>query len=478
MLPKVKDILMRQQQILFCLALITLTMPMHARRLTSLSQSFLFTRPAYDNLGAREALWDQASYGAQETCLNGIQASAFATQSISSSQDGQYFMFDKKNKLIVGGSDHADRDVLLTWLDSSSTETGFREFIEIKPKTKQYGAMLQLHHCLGQHTSFKLFKRLWLEMSAPFTITKNDLQLTASQTLTDLFNRADLTAAKLSPTERSKTNIAEVIVQLGTSFINNDNFLLSTRTGVGIPTAGSPDSTYTFNPVMGPNGHFSLISNINAQLPLTKDDANGFVGIVGAVQQRYYLPNKQYRVLDLDEKPWSRYLQFRKEGETATVPGVKILNQYVTVDPYNHIDLYAGMRFKRGGAQMDLGYNLWVHPTEQITLAKDGNDTFTPDFTLYGIAGSTSAKSASASTIKTLAIDDTGGFIVLKEADIDLASGASQGTSLHRISASIGAKGKHKDTAGFGMISIFYEAPYNWANFHQWGAWFKMGVTW
>jgi hypothetical protein len=447
---------------------------LHARRLTSLSQTYLFTRPAYDYLAGTEPCWDEESYGTDELCTSGIQMSGFFAQSNNESKVNEYFMFDKKDTLLVSGesgTSTSSRQIRAEWLGLGAT---FSDKITIKPKIQQFGGVLQAHKCIGKYLP-SLFKRVWLEATIPFLVVKNDLQLTAPQALTDSLNKYDY--AKFSTKELSRTNVAEVLVQIGTSFINKDGFLLSTRSGIIIPTASTPLPTNMFNPTMGPNGHLGFQSNINAQLPLTADDTSYFVGLVAAAQQRYYLPNNQRRVLDLKSKPWSRYLLLRKGEVDATTPGINVLTQQVKVDPYNHIDLYGGLRLRKGAAQLDFGYNLWVHPTEQLTIIKDGNSKAQPDFTAYGIAHTTDKKSASASTVKTLGAQDAT-FTYLKESDLDLDSGASQGTSTHRLSSSLAIHRKGDKVGTFAMISGFYEVSYNWAGFHQWGAWAKIGVTW
>lgn len=437
------------------------------------SQTFVQLHPINQNIVLQQSLWYRLINIYDDCTSSGFQIYGIYQDSTNDQAKlAKYFTFDNKTELSVKGDSVSttDRDIRAEWVGLPSDYNGV---LALAPAQKRIGAALELRRALSKQLQFGLLRNFWLGCTLSFEALNYETGIQAvsgpQEELLAAFNNPELVYGKIAPSTSSK-GLSEARFTFGVDFKPSHQADFTIYTYLSIPgSMNDQTAQYLFEALRGYNHHFGIGFGTHIQLPIYQAQRSDLLFYIdGDVNNLFSC--KQMRVLDLDDKPWSRFLLLNKADGTSTVstPATQVLTQNVHVKPYTIGDLAFGFRWQFGGLQAEIGYALWGHGTEILELV----DNFSPD---YGIAGSTLTSSASESNIATLAANDTT-FTPITQADLNLLSGAAGSVITNRINGALGyiCFGEKLD-ALFG-IGVFFEVPQNNAMVKQWGVWGKTGL--
>lgn len=451
------------------------------------SQTYLFTRPAYQNVGLFLGPWGSLITEKKGTQCCAVQAVPFYQDSRSWPCVSAYFLLNCKPTILIAGDSSAnviERDVRAEWLgiqDETLTST-----LTLNPKQRQVGAYLSINKDLACNSSDSFFKNCWVELDVPVLQVKNNIHPSSpSKAVLRSFQRTNLDYAQITGCSVKKAGIAEIKGILGFNFLNGNNLTLSWYLGFAAPGEHTVRPNYLFEPVLGSNGHWSFVSGLISRWPFYEcpergDAARWFFD----AELHCYFDNYQYRTLDLVNKPWSRYLLLRHvdptnptQGLPGTIPAADIFTQRVKVKPYSIIDLATGFIVEHNNFSFELGYGLWTHHSEQLEWpSKPCCSPMDPIITSYGIADTTagSLKSASESTIKDMYPDPTGTFVRLNLCDLNLCSGSGQGVAASRLQGAFTFHKCYQDKALLFSLGGAVDFPNVNTALRTWVTWLKI----
>ena len=462
-------------------------MPLRAdEHRTYSARSFMFTKPAYWDIVAEQALWHDVVYNKQGHILGGLQFMPYYQRSMDLKRTSQYFLIDKKTELLVAGDDViADlpiRDIRAEWL--GITNSNFQGNLTINPRQEQFGFVFEYHQDLKRWLDFPFVRDMYISVIAPFCSVANNLNLrqfnianpgtTFPRNIIEAFDQPSWLFGKMNPKTKRRTNLAELKILLGTSYESRDYLQMNYNSILVIPIADKEHPEYLFDPVVGNNHHMGIGAAMNIQAPLNRDTTNVAFCFFLDLESIILIRNKQYRTFDLRDKPWSRFLLMNElEGyePRTNVPGVNLMTYKAVIKPFNVVDFAMGWRTKTRNAEFEAGWGIWGHGYERIDHIKDFDKVF-------GIAGTEPGTTASRSTISQQAPndpDDT--FVPITPFDLDLQSGANPGTLNFRVFMSAGYVNnqRYHDTIFGAGWSI--DLPYKNSTVQVWKAWIKLGAT-
>jgi hypothetical protein len=440
------------------------------------SQSFLFTRPAHQNLALHQAFWYGSLFNKDKKTA--VQVNSHYQKSWRSDKIRQYFLLADRTLVKVNRT-ATDRDVLPEWLGLPDDFSGLVTF---SPEQEQIGGSIEARRNIGPLFGFDFFKDWWIQAALCVASVKNNLKLVQSNVqnpaastldvydITTAFNNPDWTYSKING-EQTRTGVSEVRIGLGTTLLSDGRSYAATYSAVSIPGRKKVSNTYLFDSQVGFNGHVGVIWGANLQAPLTRVNDPFLVTFNINLENNFLIRNHQYRTFDLKTKEWSRFLNMRKQDQTidTTTPGVNVLTHLVRVSPHAIIDFSTSLRCTINSLEAEIGYGLWAHGGDKIKIT---NPVWKEE---YGIAGSTTNTSASESTIKTRASNDST-FTLIKQTNLNLTSAEMLPVAVHKVHASLGYRGGGKRGGGHFGIGAYGEFPRNSTKaLATWGFWAKAG---
>lgn len=442
------------------------------------SQMRMVTRPAYQNVSAMWNWWSPTVVKKSGESRAAVQGLGFYQKSVDWCQSASYFLINCKSSLLVQGDavqDHRDRDVRAEWL-GLPPETD--AYLTLTPRQRQISAVFEFNQDIATWLTHNFFAHLWFDITASFSQVKNALNPRSNDSrLIHQIGRPELQFARISDCEFTSGGMAETILSIGATFLdNNDGFLLATSTGIGLPGERRVSSEFIFYPILGTFGHITVPTTVIFALPIYVCEERGdLLQFVGNLQHRFYTARDEWRTFDLRcQREWSRYLLLRRPGDEETIPATHVLTRYVQVRPHSFINVAASFVFSHEGLGAEAGYELWAHSDEEIRHAPQCCYPEKYPLEKYGIAGSTKDTSASQSTISNQAENDSV-FRTLKESDIDYSSGRAPSTGSHRFHAALSYRG---DSDALISLGAFFEWPQTNGCLKNYGCWGKLAYSW
>ncbi len=479
-------------------------------------RSYMFPRPLVQNMSIIQTVWQDYILEKEGKAKASVQVIYAFQQSTSTSYSHAYFLFNCKNEVLIAGDNSPqahERDGRAEWFNLPSTFSGT---FSVNPQQRQMALMFEYNQDIGNVLDVSLLNGYWIDITMPVIWVRNSLHPTqrimspapAGSSPSDLLTamaQPDYAFGKFVP-HTCRTQLAEINIKLGMTYMNNDHNQIAYYSGIRIPTSGNQDPKYVFDAIAGNNRHFAYLIGVNFQVDLSRCERNYSACIFLNLEDSFFLWNTQWRTLDLLYNPyvnqlsglpeitipasgllqsgWSRYLLVNKMngGPNQALPAVNILTQQVKVHPHGMVDLTAGGRFYKGGLEIEVGYNLWAHASERLKLKHCFPE-------IYGIMGTkdpmnpTFTTTASKSTIQTLAVNDTDAngnliFVPIRTGDLDMRSAASKGTITHKAYVSIGYGMQGDSFAGFVDIGGWAEYPQHHCGvLPLYGAWAKLGAS-
>ena len=492
------------------------------------SQTFMFTRPVFNSISINQASWHDFGYERKKNGSN-VQVYPIYAQSFDTSTGPQYFLFNNLNHATIrGGQDPTtinltpqgyvvdnpqqddtmtqslNRDILGQWLDhntiSSSTFT-------LNPFQRQACAVLEFNQKLKHLFDASLFDLWYLSVRLPVTYISNNIGFRGDQSALDAFSNKNFRHANITTTDKTSTRLSNIELTLGTEYLNENDLMIITGFGLTVPFVEQGSNTCLFEAVHGFNSHFVMNAQGIFQFPIVaSNDYRSRICYFLEFENNFLARDFQYRTFDLKNKPYSRYMKLLDIKTNSTVPAMNVLTVRSKVEPFNIFNMATGVRVKYDCASIEIGYELWAHGSEEITLepshVNDWEDDrygiafINEDGALAKISGTSivalttgeTGQTSSNSTINYIAPPDgitdccpdptftqKNKYITLK--DIDTNSGASRSALTHRAYMTIGFGTKDKKKNLFGNLGLYIEAAHNNGSLSMWGGWAKLGVS-
>lgn len=455
-------------------------------------QTFMFTRPAYQQTSIQEGLWHSIIYEKKGTWKGAFRLTGIFQDSREFTHKvRQYFLLPCREELLISGDDvpayFYNRDVRAEWLGLPSNFSGH---MTAAPKQKQLGFVFEFHQDLCTFTDINFLKEYWIRVAVPLMSVENELKVHAwgqhnlgtecPHTIEEALCQYKWNFAKMGG-KFTVTEPSELNIRLGKCYLAHDFYQMTYFTGLSIPVAGRQKPEHLFYPIAGYNGHMGVEAGLHMQIPLTCELHPYALSLFCGLDTIFLVRDKQCRTFDLVGKPWSRYMLYaHKHGAPhEKIPGVNVLTRYVRVFPYNMSDFSCGFRLRTDHTEIELGYNVWGHGSEKIQPLHYFHEEF-------GIAGDGTiedpvthmpeAASASRSTINTLAPDDET-FVAVCDSEVDWKSGASRSAINHKVHITIGALQNGEKFDGLFGIGTYFEFPQRDTALFSWGVWATVGAT-
>jgi hypothetical protein len=169
------------KKFLALVSILFITAPLLARH-EVYSRSFMFPKPGYYSIVTQQALWHDIVYNKKGTLLGGIQVTPFYQPSMGLKKSTRYFLFDKKNELVVAGDNTPFknalgmpiRDVRAEWLGLSPE---FRGVLTVDPKQQQGGVVLEYSQDLKKWFDVPILRDWYINITAPIVHVHNNMHL-------------------------------------------------------------------------------------------------------------------------------------------------------------------------------------------------------------------------------------------------------------------------------------------------------------
>jgi len=206
--------------------------------------------------------------------------------------------------------------------------------------------------------------------------------------------------AQIDGCGHSKTALADIAVNFGYNFINDEDYHVGLGIRVVAPTGTRPNGKRLFEPIVGNGKHWELGGQMSAHAMLWRScDEESNLGFFVDAEITHMFKAKQRRTADLVGKPLSRYMLAERlaTGTVTTLGGVTGIAQAPTpaTAPIAPVALFAGefapvanlttrdvkvsvgvqgdvaaqFTYTRCGFAMDLGYNFWGRSCEKVSCS-------------------------------------------------------------------------------------------------------------
>lgn len=394
--------------------------------------------------------------------------------------------------------------------DTDFNTMTFQSNLTFKPKHTIAGVGLQWQ---------QEFRKYYFKVDAPIVKVTHDLGMTenvinvgggANQAgsvrtsatqganMTAAFNQAGLLYGKIDG-KRSKWGVADMEFVFGRNWMDTDVCQVSSYLGILAPTGGKPDPEYLDNAIVGNGGHWGFMMGSGSRF-VWKETDNYTVSICWDVDSRYFLRNTQTRMLDLKNRPWSRYMWLAQYS--TTVPGtvtneslyeqgldfaVNVLTQPVHVKSHGAFTANTAFNFRRDcGLEVEVGTNFYARQAEKINLLTPWINYNKWMLPAVGVDVNAAAWSASANFISInnaqlygndAYADGSEAAVPLTQDDIDLNSACQSAVVENTFYGSIGKNWDHWRYPSFAGIGGSYTYSGDNVGNKRFMLWAKLGTS-
>ncbi len=383
----------------------------------------------------------------------------------------------------------------------------FQSTLAFNPKQTMAGVGLQWQQS---------FRKYFFKASAPIVHISNDLGMVETVTnvgggavptgavanMTDAFKQPLLLYGKIDGAQE-KWGVADVELIFGREWFGDQICQMAAYIGAVVPTGNRPKAEHLWEAVVGNNHHWGAFFGSSSSYVWREGD-NYVMTAYCDTDARYLFENTQTRMLDLQGRPWSRYLWLAEYNTTPNsfllpgsptpfdgflTPGVNVTTQKVRVAPHSSFSITSALNYRRdGGLELEGGINFYARQDEKVKLLNafvNDNNYCIPSF----MADADSADANVSLTASFATINNTQGFnfdqdvdsnplpVLLTEADLDLNSASTPAVLESTIYASLGKNWNECRYPAFLGIGGGYTYNSNNSSIRRWGVWGKTGVT-
>lgn len=238
-----------------------------------------------------------------------------------------------------------------------------------------------------------------------------------------------LSASKICPWPDRKTGIADIHVDGGWNFVNNDRHQLGFYVRAVAPTGNRPEGLMLFEPVLGNGGHWEMGGGITGHLQLWHSDyEDKEINFCFDAQVTHLFAARQHRVFDLKKQgPLSRYMlaiDAPLGSPTINVtPLANLTYAQVHVGVPVQADIAALFNYASDTFTWNIGYNFWAVSCEKISCVTP----CTRGGALHELQNGSWRIVGTDATIHTLGTNDT--QTILTQNDVDVSGACVSGMS-------------------------------------------------
>lgn len=383
------------------------------------------------------------------------------------------------------------------------------------------------------HISNYLDRGWWVEVVAPLVFAQNDLNMQEEiiaaggpngnnpsvpegyfGNMTDALKQNAWNFGKIDG-KQSKAGFSDVQLRLGYTYATEQHYFLNGYFGMSIPFSGLPSNEFLFTPNISSN-HIGLFTGYAAGIRVWAKCEKSIYWVMDTAGTFFFAKNQQ-RSLDLQGRPWSRYLPvFLSKSATQMNPGINSFTLPVQVTPDTVRDLNIAFVYKQNGLHVECGYHFYGRGAEKLQLLHNIDNNLVvgdnlavasdlevepscPDATLDFIYRAPASNggvqySKDAASIKTylqvnndqtnvgtveggVSVLPTNIYLPLTNDDLDLTSGAHPAMISNTL---YGALGYHWQDLRYPVFAGFgagYEIGSDDAALHQIVAWGRLDIA-
>lgn len=463
------------------------------------NQTFMFPKEIFGSYGMEQASWHNIVYNKHSHGI-ALQAFVYAQKSIPDATASQYFLFDNLNQLTVQSDattynvETFNRDILGAWIGIEGS-TPFSQSFSLTPQQSQYGVTLAFSQDLSKYVEVAYLRNSSFTVSLPIVHIKNQLVFQGDSRILEAFQGINTIQAQdpslytnlndsweylvLDDQVQEATQVSDLKLQFASKYESDDDVQVATTTFAIFPLGSSVSNRVLLQPAFNYNGHIVWGAGITFQFPLLRsEDRLTRICFFTGLENKFLIGNNQDRTVEIIGKPYSRFMQLYDRYQNGLVPAVNAFTRNCYVEPFNLINFIAGLRYKQEQSIGEIGYELWGHDTERITI----NDNNLWQDNRYGIANingdgilDPTIQTASGSTINYVLADTENTYI--KTRDLNTLTAAARATLVHRAYMSLGLGRKTETVDFFFNVALYMEIVQNDAAFSNWGGWAKIGGT-
>ncbi len=288
----------------------------------------------------------------------------------------------------------------------------FKSEINFTPKQTYFGVGFQWKQRLTTKDNGKT--ELWFEAKAPFVhvsnkmnlkevvldngggvdlINNNGIGLDNSPVVANMksaFAQTNWNFGRINDCDEpsTKNGFADLELRLGYNPVQEGCCLLSTHVGVVFPTGNKPKALKMFEPIVGNGHHFGFLFGTAILIDIWSCEKNNF-STAFDIRSRYLFENKQMRMFDLHNKPWSRFIEVYQNIDAAAAAaspanlltsgaysgtsGINVFTLCAKVTPRFQTDFNTGLIYKHhngrcGVFMAEAGINTWYRQGDKIEL--------------------------------------------------------------------------------------------------------------
>lgn len=471
------------------------------------NQTFMYPKEIFGSYGMEQASWHNIVYNKHSHGI-ALQAFAYAQKSLADPTASQYFLFDNLNQLTVQ-NDPTDttynvetfsRDILGAWIGIDGTEP-FSGAYSLTPQQSQYGMTIAFSQDLSKYVEVAYLRNSSFTVSIPIVHIKNQMVFQGNPRILEAFQGQNTIAMQdparytnlnqawqyliIDDQVQQATQLSDIKLQFASKYESDDDVQVATTSFLIFPLGSAVSNRVLFQPAFNYNGHIVWGAGISFQFPLLRsEDRLTRICFFTGLENKFLIGNNQERTIEIIGKPYSRFMQLYDRYNNGLVPGVNAFTKNCYVEPFNLVNFIAGLRYKHEQSIGEIGYELWGHDTEKITINDNNlwvdNRYGIANINGYGIldATHTGVQTASGSTINYVVPDTTTtGNIYIQKNDLNLLTAAARATLVHRAYMSLGYGRKTENVDFFFNLALYMEIVQNNAAFSNWGAWAKIGGT-
>jgi hypothetical protein len=457
------------------------------------NKTFLAARPHGVNSALeRVSLQNMTTSKAEDAFGSTFQATAFISESLKSRELAQYFLADDKASLDLTRDQlrQVIPDEHNVAIAGSVLEKADATTIKLMPTQSTLGALFTYNQDLE-----KILPGLYFNVRVPFVHIETDPGLTLTGGNSDLFKqylagtlleipitetnaRKPLQYARIAG-KQSANGIADIDLRMGYIFVKHEDYNFGLNVGLTIPTGNHPEAKSAFEAIYGNGGHWGLGAGLEGQRTLWEGEESS-IAFHAHADYRYLFTNTERRTFGITNANLGQYnIVALSEVQSSTVPAVpaaNILTLSTDVTPGHQVDAVAGFTYSLGGLTVDLGYNLWYHGKESLTL----RDTWNDDRFVYLTSDGVTAPVIFGLTGTTLLTETNPNPLVKKltqKATLNMDAATTPVQLSHKILAGAGYAFQEWEYPLMFGVGAFYEIPNNNAVIRSWGAYCKAGIA-
>ncbi|MGA9530781.1 MAG: hypothetical protein WBQ73_02720 [Candidatus Babeliales bacterium] len=288
----------------------------------------------------------------------------------------------------------------------------------------------------------------------------------------------------------TKTRPADIDLLVGYTWVDKEDYKIDLYGGVLIPTGTRPTAAQIFEPIVGHNKHWGIsFGGVSCVQLCNNEEKDSSLWWYTQFNCLYLVRDDQKRLIDLKNKPWSRYMQVYANAEQAQqaetdediylhTPGVNVFCRDVRVSPGVQKTITSALMYTYCGYEGELGYSFFCRPSECVELCCPWVEG--PAFKAFGgVPGQTDRVQQINDRFQLRNVDTLDDYNnnIIKATDLDLTSAAHPCMATHTFYGSIARR--YDDwcyPTSFG-IGGGYEFGKNNTAMNRWTLWATMAVS-